>query len=87
MMVMCEQSNYVLEITNLMRIARNIWFVRFTRYSYCSKTMKFDSPTEKQTTYIVKMMNHLEGSHVLMVESCVNFELRNLNFEQVKFGL
>ena len=24
---------------------------------------------------------------VLMVESCVNFEIGNLNFEQVKFGL
>ena len=29
-----EQSNYMLEIKNLMRIAENIWFVRFTRYSY-----------------------------------------------------
>ena len=24
----------------------------FTRYSYCSKMMRFNSPTEKQTTYI-----------------------------------
>ena len=26
-------------------------------------------PTAKQTTYIIKMMNHLKGSHVLMGES------------------
>ena len=64
MKVMCEQSNYMLEITNVMRMTRNIWFVRFTRYKY------FYSTTEKQTTYIIKMMNHLEGSHVLLVESC-----------------
>ena len=64
MKVMCEQSNYMLEITNVMRMTRNIWFVRFTRYKYCYST------TEKQTTYIIKMMNHLEGSHVLLVESC-----------------
>ena len=58
------------EITNLMRIAQNIWFVRFTRYSYCSKMMRFDSLTEKQKTDIIKMMNHLEGSYVLMIVSC-----------------
>ena len=34
------------------------------------KKMRFDSPMEKQKTNIMKMMNHLEGSHVLMVESC-----------------
>ena len=60
----------VLEITNLMRIAQNIWFVRFTRYSYCSKTIKFNFPTEKEKADIIKMMNHLEESHVLMIESC-----------------
>ena len=80
MMVMYEQSNYMLEVTNLMRIAQNTWFVRFTRYSYCLKTMRFDSPTEKQKTNIIKMMNHLEGSHVLMVEN-------KSKFEQVNFGL
>ena len=55
---------------NKFNVPRNIWSVRFTRFSYCSKTMRFDSPTEKQMAYIIKMMNHLEGSHVLMVESC-----------------
>ena len=42
----------------------------FTGCSYCSKMMRFNSPTEKQATYIIKMMNRLQGSHVLMVESC-----------------
>ena len=30
----------------------------------------FDSQTEKQRIYITNMINHLEGSHELMVESC-----------------
>ena len=72
MMVMCEHSNYVLQITNLMRMTWNIWFGWFTRYSYCSKTMSFNSPTEKQTTFIIKMMNHL----VFMVESCELWTLK-----------
>ena len=43
MMVMYEQSKYLLEI---MRIVRNIWFVLFIRYTYCSKTMRFDGERE-----------------------------------------
>ena len=70
---MWEHSNYVLQITNLMRMARNIWFGWFTRCSYCSKTMSFNSPTEKQTTFIIKMMNHL----VFMVESCELWTLKS----------
>ena len=40
------------------------------KISCCSKAMRFDSPTEKQKTNTIKMMNHLEESHVLVVESC-----------------
>ena len=47
-----SNSNYMLEITNVMRV-----FVQFTRYCYCSKTMRFDSPTEKQKANIIEMMS------------------------------
>ena len=76
MIVKYEQSDYVLEITNLIRMTRNIWSVQFTRYSYCSKLMRFDSPMEKQKTNMIKMMNHPEGSQVLMVETCELWTLK-----------
>ena len=60
---------FVLEITNLIRMVLNIWFVRFTWNRYCPKTMRYDSPMEKQTAYIIKTMSHLEGSHIFIVES------------------
>ena len=41
----------------------------FTRFSYCSKMIKFDYPTQKQTAYKIKMINHLDGSHMLVAES------------------
>ena len=36
----------------------------------------FDSQTEKQRIYITNMINHLEGSHELMVESCKLWTLK-----------
>ena len=46
------------------------------KISCCSKAMRFDSPTEKQKTNTIKMMNHLEESHVLVVESCELWTLK-----------
>ena len=34
------------------------------------KNDKFDSSTEKQKTNLIKVMNHLERSYILLVESC-----------------
>ena len=77
MIVKYEQSDYVLEITNLTRMARNIWSIQFTRYSYRSKLVRFDCPMEKQKTNMIKMMNNPEGSQVLMVESCKLWTLKS----------
>ena len=56
-----RQSNYVFEITNLIRMARNIYFVRFTRYIYCSKNDEVRFPKGETNDIYNQNDNPLEG--------------------------
>ena len=34
---MCKQANYMLEVKDLLKMGRSIWYDQFIRFSYCLK--------------------------------------------------